>query len=29
LSRQIVRKLNGKIAVQSIKNNGSLFIVEI
>jgi two-component system, NtrC family, nitrogen regulation sensor histidine kinase NtrY len=29
LSRQIMRKLNGKISVQSVKNKGSLFIVEI
>jgi signal transduction histidine kinase len=29
LSRQIVRKLNGKISVQSVKNKGSMFIVEI
>jgi len=29
LSRQIIRKLNGKISVQSVKNKGSVFIVEI
>lgn len=29
LSRQIIRKLNGKISVQTFKNQGSRFIVEI
>lgn len=29
LSRQIIRKLNGKLTAQSIKNKGSRFIVEI
>jgi len=29
LSRQIIRKLNGKISVQSVQNKGSVFIVEL
>jgi len=29
LSRQMIRKLNGKISVQSVKGQGSCFVVDI